>query len=97
MKIVRLHLHNNYEFNQWVQRTVLLRDRGKCAICQADLSGLMTTDFEKALDHIVSLALGGNNDVTNLQLLCQACNLKKLDHTINTSERYPTYFSLEED
>lgn len=79
-------------FPVWVQRAVFLRDKGCCAICLTDLTGLLRTDFDKALDHIVPLNLGGNNDVTNLQLVCEKCNLEKLGHTIRTSEHYPTYF-----
>lgn len=29
------------------------------------------------IDHIFPLALGGSNDLVNLQLLCETCNLKK--------------------
>lgn len=81
----------NY-FPTWVQRAVFLRDKGCCAICLTDLKGLLKTDFDKAIDHIVPLNLGGNNDITNLQLVCEKCNLQKLGHTIRTSEHYPTYF-----
>lgn len=79
-------------FHTWVQRAVFLRDRGCCAVCLKDLTGLLKTNFDKAIDHIVPLNLGGNNDITNLQLICQECNLDKLGHTIKTSEHYPMYF-----
>lgn len=79
-------------FPTWVQRAVFLRDKGCCAICLKDLTGLLRTDFDKAIDHMIPLNLGGNNDITNLQLVCQECNLEKLGHTIRTSEHYPTFF-----
>ncbi|MBS1629377.1 MAG: HNH endonuclease [Bacteroidetes bacterium] len=79
-------------FPEWVQRAVFLRDRGCCAVCLTDLSGLLKTDYHDAIDHIVPLNLGGSNDVTNFQLICRSCNLKKLGHTIRTSEYYPKYF-----
>ena len=79
-------------FPVWVQRAVFLRDKGCCAVCLKDLSGLLKTDFNNAIDHIVPLNLGGINDVTNFQLICRDCNLEKLGHTIKTSEFYPTYF-----
>jgi hypothetical protein len=85
-------LKRSVYFPTWVQRAVFLRDKGSCAICLIDLTGLLRTDFDKAIDHIVPLNLGGSNDITNLQLVCQACNLQKLGHTIRTSEHYPTYF-----
>lgn len=62
---------------QWAQRAVFYRDRGKCVLCRRDLSGLLGVDAKVAFDHVVPLARGGLNDVTNLQLLCQKCNLEK--------------------
>lgn len=79
-------------FQEWVQRAIYFRDQGKCAVKQEDLSGLITTDYKDAIDHIVPLKLGGNNDITNFQLICQPCNLQKLDHTMVTSDKYPTFF-----
>ncbi|MGN6640084.1 MAG: HNH endonuclease [Mucilaginibacter sp.] len=76
----------------WVERALTYRDQGSCAICLNDISGLLRTDFTRAVDYIVPLKLGGTNDITNLQLLCQDCNLKKLDHTVSTSEYYVSYF-----
>src|SRR5436853_3004298 len=77
-------------FPEWrVQRSVFLRDKGCCAVCLKDLSGLLKTVYHDAIDHIVPLNLGGTNDITNFQLICQDCNLKKLGHTIVTSEYYP--------
>jgi hypothetical protein len=79
-------------FPEWVQRAVYHRDKGCCAVCLKDLTGLLKTDFDAAIDHIVPLNLGGCNDITNFQLICRPCNLKKHGHTIETSELYPTYF-----
>ena len=77
---------------EWVKRALMYRDQGSCAICLNDISGLLKVNFDKAIDHIVPLKLGGTNDITNLQILCKVCNLKKLDHTIQTSEMYSRYF-----
>jgi hypothetical protein len=83
-------------FPEWVQRAVFLRDKGCCAVCLDDLSGLLKTDFNDAIDHIVPLNLGGSNDITNFQLICRKCNLEKLGHTIKTSEYYPVFFTLDD-
>jgi hypothetical protein len=79
-------------FPTWVERAVFMRDRGNCAVCLKDLTGVLKTNPEKAIDHIVPLALGGCNDITNLQLICQTCNNNKLGHTVTTSQKYPVYF-----
>lgn len=66
---------------EWVKRAVLFRDKGCCVFCKKDLTGLysLLEDNEKHFDHIVSLNEGGINDVCNIQLSCQDCNLKKSD------------------
>lgn len=62
----------------------LLRDKGSNAVCYKDLTALLKTDFNDAIDHIVPLNLEGINDITNFQLICRECNLEKSRHTIKT-------------
>lgn len=62
---------------EWVKRAVFHRDRGMCSSCNKDLSGLVSAQPDRHYDHIVPLAIGDLNDVTNIQLLCEACNLAK--------------------
>lgn len=45
--------------------------RGRCAICREKLGS------ETHIDHIMPLALGGQNRRSNLQLTCAPCNLSK--------------------
>lgn len=53
--------------------SVLLKSQeGRCACCGADLS---ITGYH--IDHIMPIALGGDNTDDNLQLLTPACNLRK--------------------
>lgn len=47
------------------------RQRGRCACCHEVLGD----NFHR--DHIVPLALGGDNNIGNIQLLCPICNSKK--------------------
>lgn len=58
-------------------------------MCQRDLSGLIDIeeDFQKHSDHIVPLESGGLNDISNMQLMCKDCNLKK-GHKTDTSHIY---------
>lgn len=52
-----------------VRNAVFERDGFKCKIC-----GL---DENLSIDHILSVRLGGNNELDNLQTLCLPCNVKK--------------------
>lgn len=61
----------------WARQAVFFRDRGRCVFCNSDLSNLTSLQNDDNFDHIVPLASGGANDVTNLQLLCSACNKEK--------------------
>jgi hypothetical protein len=76
----------------WVQRAVFFRDRGICVLCAADLSGILAIGSEDNFDHVVALAAGGLNDVSNVQLLCRACNAKKSAGDAITSNRYEAWY-----
>ena len=49
---------------------ILRRDDFKCQACWAE-------DRPLHVDHIVARANGGSNDESNLQALCDKCNLRK--------------------
>ncbi len=73
---------------EWVKRAIYYRDRGRCVLCNKDLSGMLSSQNKINYDHIIPLALGGLNDITNLQLLCDKCNQKKPHHSVETSSLY---------
>ena len=52
-------------------RGLLVRQRHKCPFCSANLKQGYHAD------HIMPLALGGSNDIRNIQLLCPTCNDSK--------------------
>jgi hypothetical protein len=76
----------------WARKAVFYRDRGLCSNCQKDISGLLRTQSAEHFDHIIPLALGGLNDVTNLQLLCDKCNLEKSGKELQASKTYERWF-----
>jgi hypothetical protein len=82
------------EIPKWAQRAVFYRDRGICVICHCDLSGMLNIGNRVHCDHMVPLAQGGLNDVSNLQLLCQDCNLKKASKDAKTSDYYETWYPM---
>jgi len=77
---------------RWARRAVYFRDQGHCAACAADLTGLIDPLPAAQFDHIVALSLGGLNDVSNLQLLCQRCNREKAAWLIEPRTRLRRYY-----
>jgi hypothetical protein len=82
---------------KWAQRAVFHRERGHCAFCHKDVSGTLSVGELLHVDHVVPLARGGLNDVTNLQLLCEECNLKKGAARANASTRYEPWYDDDTD
>ena len=79
----------------WARRAVFFRDRGRCVLCDKDLSGLMNLANVENYDHVVPLVLFGFNDISNLQLLCIKCNqLDKKGGAAITSGRYQLALAL---
>ncbi|MFZ2171090.1 MAG: HNH endonuclease signature motif containing protein [Methylococcaceae bacterium] len=76
----------------WSRKAVFYRDRGLCSNCQKDISGLVNIHNAKHFDHIIPLAFGGLNDISNLQLLCETCNLKKSGKEIQASKVYEKWY-----
>lgn len=72
----------------WVRDALYFRDHGRCVLCQMDLSGLLSTDRVDHFDHMIALGAHGVNDPSNIQLLCEACNLRKGNRPHVTGIRY---------
>ncbi len=77
---------------QWVKKAVFLRDKGRCTKCTKDLTGLIAIDAKQHYDHMVPLNQHGVNDPSNIQLLCESCNLKKSGTIIETSNLYSRWW-----
>ncbi|WP_426233891.1 HNH endonuclease [Pseudomonas sp. TWP3-2] len=79
---------------EWVRRAVFFRDRGRCVLCDKDLSGQVNLENKENYDHIVPLAGHGLNDISNIQLLCKECNqLEKGAGEAVTSEKYQSWYT----
>ncbi len=57
-----------------VREYILRRDGFRCLSC-----GKTASQTRLQVDHIIPVAHGGSNDISNLQALCRTCNLKKKD------------------
>ena len=75
---------------KWVQRAVFYRDKELYVICNKDLTGLIDVEenFDKQIDHIVSLEEVGLNDISNMQLMCKKCNNKRGSKSYTTTYRF---------
>lgn len=76
----------------WAESAVFHRDKGRCVLCQTDLTKLFSQQSQIHYDHIVPLARGGMNCVTNLQLTCSRCNLSKGGRSAATSREYEVWY-----
>lgn len=63
----RLRMYANL-FNRGMRKQ-LLNDKSICNYCGS------TEKLE--IDHIVSISKGGKNNIDNIQILCESCNIKK--------------------
>ncbi|MBV6624705.1 MAG: HNH endonuclease [Rivularia sp. (in: Bacteria)] len=66
-----------------VKKYVFERDKYQCQSC-----GKQKEEASLTIDHIIPLARGGSNDISNLQILCFTCNRKKTDKNDNRFRRY---------
>jgi len=66
-----------------VRQYVFQRNNYQCQSCAKTHKETQLT-----IDHIIPLAKGGSNDISNLQTLCLECNRKKLHHLDPRFKRY---------
>ena len=68
-------------FNQ--RNDIFLRDKKVCRKCKSKVRmfgenfTFTGDDYKAHIDHIFPRSRGGQNDPSNLQLLCYSCNLSK--------------------
>ena len=73
---VKLASYSRPKISMSVRNEVFLKYQGRCAICHRTQKEAGATH---QIDHILPYSLGGTDEIYNLQLLCQDCNLKKRD------------------
>lgn len=73
---------------QYVKDAIYHRDQGECRSCRKAVDRIVSPVERERFDHIVPLAKGGANDISNMQLLCQGCNSAKSDGSELVSPLY---------
>ncbi|NLD47705.1 MAG: HNH endonuclease [Clostridiaceae bacterium] len=76
----------------WLKDGVFFRDKGRCQLCGKDLTRLLSSDNKIHYDHIIPLEMGGNNDPTNFQILCESCNTSKRDRHSGTRNLFQVFW-----
>ena len=85
----------NLQGTKWLLNALIFRDKSRCQICGKDLSATREPQTGKIhIDHIIPLELGGTNDPTNMQILCDSCNFNKSFTEIKTSSYYTYFWNL---
>ncbi len=77
---------------QFVKDAVYFRDRGECRSCKKAIDRQISPHHKECFDHIVPLANGGSNDISNIQLLGGPCNTDKSAHFRPVSEFYQRHY-----
>jgi 5-methylcytosine-specific restriction enzyme A len=80
-------LKNNGSTSQWrrIRQTVINRD-GCCQMCGSE--------DKLSVDHIVPRVLGGDDNLSNLQVLCSSCNSSKGGRFFERGRTPPTLHGL---
>lgn len=65
--------HPRAKHHSWCIRTLIKRDGGICAICKEQFE----SKSDITLDHKTPRSEGGSDEITNLQLAHEQCNLDK--------------------
>src|SRR5690606_21765480 len=73
----------------WIRRAIFHRDKGECRTCKRSLAAIINQLDTEHYDHIVPLARFGANDVTNLQLLCDALSTAEQKSAIGRRKSRP--------
>lgn len=64
-----------------IKDEVWKRDQGCCSFVSADMKNRCGSKFQLQIDHIQPFALGGNNQINNLRLLCAQHNRWRAEKT----------------
>ncbi|BCL39052.1 HNH endonuclease [Nostoc sp. MS1] len=69
-----------------VRQYIFQRDKFQCQSC-----GKTGLETDLTIDHIIPLARGGKNDMSNLHTLCFSCNRRKSD---KLDSRFRRHFEI---
>ena len=74
----------NWQGSNWIRKdkrlAIYLRDDWRCLYCDRSLKNVKPR--QRTLDHVIPVALGGDNEATNLVTCCKKCNDRKQDRHV---------------
>src|SRR5689334_10215373 len=80
----------NWNGSKWLRKdkrlAIYLRDDWRCLYCDKSLKNVKPR--QRTLDHVIPVALGGNNEATNLVTCCKRCNDLKNDRHMQDFCKY---------
>lgn len=76
LRMARAAKNGTYTFQEWLD---LKASYGNRCLCCGDVE----PDITLSPDHVVPIALGGDNTIDNIQPLCRKCNRRKSDRVID--------------
>ena len=76
-KFMQRGLHPNSARTRWQRKQLIAIYHGRCCYCLREVNLGKDSPLSATVDHMLPIALGGSDAISNLRLACYACNHEK--------------------